>query len=1667
MADRGEESPPGEKNLMTTPDDSSVDPEPPPVSSGTLYKTENEPAEDDQAEQDVTTSEQRDATETETERQEETTLTPPSSPVLDEGTHPKKVSVSEAAELYTRQAVWDDEEEEDLVKTSKSLFTEETYETSSFIVDGVEQSSLTKATSLYADDFGESSKSETVSKIGDDVQKTSSSASSASTSLRHADDAVTQSPTPSATAHLLVDDILKTTVTSSSSSELHTVTSSSLHTVAEESETNDSRETFVVDKEESSETMANTQVQAPVSTLGQENEEENQQAPKPSGNASCKYRWGRVVETNAQRVIFFNSAFPKDPVFLHWSPDMEAYFSGEMQVVCGDYSGHVLVEGKTYPVEGFSVRSYTFEVDLFLKDDVIEDEVANSNSQAQELKYQQQQQQGPVDTYRDITSSALTPSSKMAENAEVDDSGIHHNTKYEDLLRQQLQHKDSLNVSLENEVALSQKSDPSASGSGSKRLTPVGDIDKEPFQDGYASVSVGCGTGGFEPSHSGRSSGRHTPQNLLSGSASDLRRDYEMDRQSLKSAELNSAGDGNAGSPKLPSRPGSEYSGSQGSGRPTPQRELYENGSGSRPGSGLHTPLDTRIDDVLGVSGSRSSSTRQTPTRETIGDVLGTEAILARQTPDREVGLTGSAHSSARSTPQREPLSTTLRASPDRLYSSQELASATEQRLQSGSRPASQQGSVSGSRPGSVTGSRPGSRQGSQLSSRTQSLNSLTSEQELSQFFETNPQAARDPVRTPVNFDTHPDESATLPPIMRDRDRPASLPHYSTQSPVSVDKRTFTPDRPWATSATPGAGLVESSFQQDLFTRPSKSSASSRASSRTITPVPTGVDKEDSEKVRDLEDTVATLRKLLSSREQEVHELTAQMRDLKDINHSLKKDLEHARSRRTPTPGSEDMERQYQQLLQEKNFLAGEVVKLRDQLETLRGTGVDSFAKNSSTVMQKRIEELESHIRDIRHSSDSAAKKFMRAELRIKELTEENDKLRSTATLHVQDLQDERGVRYSDRRLQIEIQQLREDVLTLRDRNYTLQEDNLKLKEGRETRAVDFRSRELLKDLPGRASLSSSLRSDDGILQRSESSHLRESNLQTTDRHHSKHLPPSDQLTSPRQQSALRSRHHDRSFGSDGYSAAPSKDPLQRPHDRPHFGSDHGARDSLRETSSYSRSRLENTDKEHSSDRHVKYEYGSERASDLRRTDPGRYDLLRSRPDGEVSEKLLATDAEKYGTLSTEKLRSFDRERGPMRGDTKLTMSAERLRILEEAERNRERRGLAAVNTGSMRAASADNIMSSKGDPRQRKAEGNHSDDSDSTAILMSYDAKADIFSGQRDKEKISYRDQEKISFRDQEKTYRDQEKTYRDQEKTYRDQEKTYRDQEKSSYRDQEKSSYKDQERSSYRDQEKSSYKDQERSSYSRPQDGYYDRRYLQEKEQAKRQHRDYRDLPGLYREANGEDSDTATDILLNAEPGRSSNGHSHSRHRHRRSSVGDDTSLSSPSDVEDPQDSRRRSKSVDAKGKKRTSQSGILRTAASTDMLGGGKTVTLAPGLRSVTPQPMATQHNRNAIIQQQAALSSSLTQGLRPFAPRSPGDVRIDDVVKFSRQGGKLSQGTVKYVGHLPGRSDVYLGVELYKEEGKHDGTFEDVRYFKCKPSKGVFVAFNKVVMAWAPN
>uniref|UniRef100_A0A1I8GS16 CAP-Gly domain-containing protein n=1 Tax=Macrostomum lignano TaxID=282301 RepID=A0A1I8GS16_9PLAT len=89
---------------------------------------------------------------------------------------------------------------------------------------------------------------------------------------------------------------------------------------------------------------------------------------------------------------------------------------------------------------------------------------------------------------------------------------------------------------------------------------------------------------------------------------------------------------------------------------------------------------------------------------------------------------------------------------------------------------------------------------------------------------------------------------------------------------------------------------------------------------------------------------------------------------------------------------------------------------------------------------------------------------------------------------------------------------------------------------------------------------------------------------------------------------------------------------------------------------------------------------------------------------------------------------------------------------------------------------------------------------------------------------------------------------------------------------------------------------------------------------------------------------------------------------------------------------------------------------------------------------------------------------TLGRHPFAPKRHNDIRTGDLVKFTRQGGRISKGLVHYIGRLPGRNDVYLGVELDHEEGKHDGVYDGRRYFQCKSRKGVFVAFNKLIMCY---
>ncbi|CAN0228151.1 unnamed protein product [Lampetra planeri] len=87
-------------------------------------------------------------------------------------------------------------------------------------------------------------------------------------------------------------------------------------------------------------------------------------------------------------------------------------------------------------------------------------------------------------------------------------------------------------------------------------------------------------------------------------------------------------------------------------------------------------------------------------------------------------------------------------------------------------------------------------------------------------------------------------------------------------------------------------------------------------------------------------------------------------------------------------------------------------------------------------------------------------------------------------------------------------------------------------------------------------------------------------------------------------------------------------------------------------------------------------------------------------------------------------------------------------------------------------------------------------------------------------------------------------------------------------------------------------------------------------------------------------------------------------------------------------------------------------------------------------------------------------------RPFAPRSASDLRVGHRVKFTRSGGRVAHGAVKYVGCLPGREGSYLGVEIEgdAEPNRHDGEYDGRRYFRCKINRGIFITLSRVIMAW---
>ncbi|XP_077431581.1 uncharacterized protein LOC144057644 [Vanacampus margaritifer] len=86
-------------------------------------------------------------------------------------------------------------------------------------------------------------------------------------------------------------------------------------------------------------------------------------------------------------------------------------------------------------------------------------------------------------------------------------------------------------------------------------------------------------------------------------------------------------------------------------------------------------------------------------------------------------------------------------------------------------------------------------------------------------------------------------------------------------------------------------------------------------------------------------------------------------------------------------------------------------------------------------------------------------------------------------------------------------------------------------------------------------------------------------------------------------------------------------------------------------------------------------------------------------------------------------------------------------------------------------------------------------------------------------------------------------------------------------------------------------------------------------------------------------------------------------------------------------------------------------------------------------------------------------------RVFVPHSPLDLHLGHRVRIMLPSGRISTGTIRFLGHLQGESELHLGVELQTpDHGMRDGHHKSHCYFDCKPGYGAFVPFHKLLMAW---
>ncbi|KAG5271425.1 hypothetical protein AALO_G00179610 [Alosa alosa] len=87
-------------------------------------------------------------------------------------------------------------------------------------------------------------------------------------------------------------------------------------------------------------------------------------------------------------------------------------------------------------------------------------------------------------------------------------------------------------------------------------------------------------------------------------------------------------------------------------------------------------------------------------------------------------------------------------------------------------------------------------------------------------------------------------------------------------------------------------------------------------------------------------------------------------------------------------------------------------------------------------------------------------------------------------------------------------------------------------------------------------------------------------------------------------------------------------------------------------------------------------------------------------------------------------------------------------------------------------------------------------------------------------------------------------------------------------------------------------------------------------------------------------------------------------------------------------------------------------------------------------------------------------------RVFVPHSPMDLQVGHRVRVLLPSGRISTGTLRYLGPVDdGSLDYHLGVELERaDNGSQTGVHQGQHHFDCMPGHGAFVTFQKLLMAW---